>query len=49
MLRAVCFVSFLKINDWAGNLGRQIPSKPLDVIAVRLNNEVCCREAKGVL
>lgn len=25
------------LNDWAGNLGRQILNKPLDVIAVHLN------------
>lgn len=36
------------LNDWAGNLGRQILNKPLDVIAVHLNTEVCYRGAKGI-
>lgn len=34
---AVWVVSLLKVSDWAGNIIRQVLSKPLDVIAVHLN------------
>lgn len=46
MLKAVGSVSFLKMNARPGNLERQILNKPLDVIAVHLNTEVCCRQLK---
>lgn len=34
---AVWVVLLLKVSDWAGNIIRQVLSKPLDVIAVHLN------------
>lgn len=40
MLKTVDSVSFLKMNAQAGNLERQILSKPLDVIAVHLNTRL---------